>query len=105
MYHGSQSKIQNYGAMKVIHISLQIWFPIALLLVIFALGYLCRNQYTSIISMDDSNSKAREEIQRLSQGSLFPSEENLQKIIQKSKNYDIDYQLYTRALNSLIWSF
>jgi hypothetical protein len=47
--------------------------------------------------MNDSDVKAREEIQKLSKGKPFPSEENLQKVIQKSKNYDIDYQLYTAA--------
>jgi hypothetical protein len=59
------------------------------------LGHLCWNRYAYIISTDDSSDKAKEKIQALSQGSPFPSEENLQKIIQKSNDYDIDYQLYT----------
>jgi hypothetical protein len=47
--------------------------------------------------MSDGNDKAREEIQKLSQANPFPSKENLQKINQKLKDYDIDYQLYTSA--------
>jgi hypothetical protein len=45
--------------------------------------------------MGEGNDKAKAEIQKLSQNNPFPSKENLQKIIQKSKDYDIDYQLYT----------
>ncbi|MDR0417897.1 MAG: Amuc_1100 family pilus-like protein [Puniceicoccales bacterium] len=82
---------------KVICKSLQLCLPIALLPAVFFLGYWCWNRYVCIVSMNDSAVKAREEIQKLSQGKPFPSKENLQKAIQKSKNYDIDYQLYTTA--------
>jgi hypothetical protein len=79
------------------HRSLQIGFPIVLLLVTFALGHLCWRRYAHIVSMGDSNDQAKEEIQKLSQRDPFPSKENLQKMTQKSKDYDIDYQLYTAA--------
>ncbi|MDR0740617.1 MAG: Amuc_1100 family pilus-like protein [Puniceicoccales bacterium] len=90
---------------KIMHRSLQICFPIVLLLVIFALGHLCWSRYAYIISMGDSNGRAKEEIQKLSQGNPFPSKENLQKITQKSKDYDIDYQLYTATHKPLDLEF
>jgi hypothetical protein len=55
--------------------------------------------------MGDSNAKAEEEIQKLSQSNPFPLKENLLKIIQKSKDYDIDYKLYTSAHQQLDLDF
>jgi hypothetical protein len=90
---------------KVMHRSLQICFPIVLLVVIFALGHLCWSRYAYIVSIGDNNDKAKGEIQKLSRGDPFPSKENLQKITQESKDYDIDYQLYTATHKSFDLEF
>jgi hypothetical protein len=61
-----ESKIMAYQ--KTIYSSLQIYFPIALLVVIFMLGRLRWNRYAYIILTDCNNDKAVNKFQKLSEG-------------------------------------
>jgi hypothetical protein len=55
--------------------------------------------------MGDSNGEAAEKMQKSSHGNPFPSEDAVRKIMQKSKDCAIDYQLYTSAHQQFDWEF
>jgi hypothetical protein len=98
MPRDGESEIKNYGAMKkIIQKCMRLFFPVALVVLIFALGSLVLNKREYIVAIEENNQKAEQEIEKLTRTKPEPTEESLRKLSQKIKDYDIDYLLYTSA--------